>query len=135
MKPPRSDLHDLLDAVDTPSPPPDLRRRSLVEARLAMARSSHPNFWEHLWSNRGLRLAWAASMTALVVGHLVLISPAEIEQTNAPGGSILVATQDPELEAEIALPRIRITERANLWLGGGGPPARPVPGQLKENES
>jgi hypothetical protein len=126
---------DPLAGLDTPTPSPDLRRRTLTEARLALARSRRPDIWERLWSSRGLRLAWATSLAALIVGHVLLSSSVVPEATPPANRPSLTATLDPELRAELALQKIHITKRADFWLGSALAVPQHAPSTTKETDS
>jgi len=55
-----------------PSPPPELRRRTLAAARLAMEQAEQSDLWTRIWRSRTAHLAWAASVAALLFGHIVI---------------------------------------------------------------
>jgi len=96
-----NDRPDLLPAeLVPPSPPPELRRRTLTAARAVLREGRAPDLWHRLWTSRPARLAWAATVAALLIGHLVVAegprrSPAE------PALTAALATVRGEL-AEVA---------------------------------
>jgi hypothetical protein len=69
MKP---DIEQLLDGLGPPQPPPDLRSRVLSAARSRMAGEPVNDFWSMIWNNRGVRLAWVASVVLLLTGHVLV---------------------------------------------------------------
>lgn len=64
----------LLDGLDPPQPPPELRSRVLAAARQRTDSESVPDLWSRLWNHSGLRLAWAASVVLLLAGHVLIES-------------------------------------------------------------
>jgi hypothetical protein len=58
--------------IGPPEPAPDLRRRTLAAARKALGRAEQPDLWTRLFSSSAVRLAWAASVAALLFGHVVV---------------------------------------------------------------
>jgi hypothetical protein len=108
MKSPDS-VQRLLDRVEPPHPPSDLEARSLAEARAAMARPAvRTDLWTRLWNSRTARLAWAAAVAALVLGHVILSVPARVGSAR-PGAPLYLAGNalDPELAEATELPRLR----------------------------
>lgn len=65
----------LLEGLEPPPPPADLRARTLRAAGERMTEAPPPDLWWKIWNNRGLRLAWVAAVVLLVAGH-ILLSPA-----------------------------------------------------------
>ena len=71
------------DGLTPPVPPSELRGRVLTAARDAMARGDSPDMWTRIWESRPARLAWAASIGALIFAHLVI------------GGSVSAGPAEP----------------------------------------
>jgi hypothetical protein len=104
-------LDDLLRRVRPAGPPSDLRDRSLAAAREARHRAVRPDVWTRVWSNRPLRIAWAASLAAVLVAHAALTvrdTSNPVPETAAQRGAYLVASTvpDDELRALVDLPSI-----------------------------
>jgi hypothetical protein len=74
MKPDEKDtvVERLLDGLQPPQPPPELRLKAIAAARQRMGSETAPDRWSRVWSNRGLRLAWAASVVLLLAGHVLI---------------------------------------------------------------
>ena len=64
-----TDVERLLNGLQPPQPPPELRARVLAAAREA---ETAPNVWSRLWNHSGLRLAWATSVLVLLAGHVLV---------------------------------------------------------------
>ena len=92
MKPDNRDpiVERLMDGLEPPQPPPELRSKTLAAARERLAGEAVPNPWSRIWNHRGLRLAWAATVVVLLVGHTLA--------TLSPTGPITAV--DPALAAE-----------------------------------
>jgi hypothetical protein len=58
--------------VQPPGPPPELRERVLTAARAAAATDQGAGLWHRLWTSRPLRLAWAAAVVGLIIGHSLI---------------------------------------------------------------
>ena len=118
----------LLGRLQLPFPPADLRARSLAAARTAMVRPAHrPDRWTRLWENRVARLAWAAAVAGLVLGHLALSLPRH-RATTRSGTAVLLAgaLPDVELAETAALPRLRSGRLPQLDPPIGPRPAAPA---------
>lgn len=74
MKPDEKDavVERMLDGLVPPQPPPDLRSKVLAAARQRMDPETVPDVWSRVWNNRGLRLAWAASLVLLLAAHVLV---------------------------------------------------------------
>jgi len=120
----------LLPGLRVPEPPADLRRQVLTRAGQALGREPRVDLWARLWESRQARLAWAASVLALVVGHLV--TPTGDAGTAAADRSMLAQSGTPDTHEELAdiadLPRLSLDGRpmaAPIDLDGAAPPALP----------
>ena len=95
-----------------PQAPPELRQRVIAAARAAADRADEPDLWARIWESRPVRLAWAASIGALIYGHLVI------------GGSIAPRSARPAMplaaavEADNELAEIVGLERVTVDLPG-----------------
>lgn len=108
---------DVFAGLEIPAPPSDLRARSVVAARSAMAESTAPaGLWSRLWYHRGLRLAWAGSVGALLIAHAAVSpNPSEVVSENLAQPAFLSAAtvNDVELAEIVDLPRVG----ADTYLG------------------
>ena len=77
MNPDKKDpaVERLLEGLEPPQPPPELRSKALTAARKRLAGEAVPDLWSRIWNHRGLRLAWAATILMLLAGHLAVSSP------------------------------------------------------------
>ena len=82
----------MFSTLQPPDPQSVLRRRVLVAARAALTDERAPDFWDRLWTSRPARLAWAAAVLGLAVGHLALSGrdPRQPAETALPVASIAV---------------------------------------------
>lgn len=98
--------------LEPPQAPSELRRRVIAAARVAADRTDASDRWARIWESRPARLAWAASVGALIFGHLVVGSPtaSRSAQTAVP----LAAA----VEAEAELAEIAGLERVTADLPG-----------------
>lgn len=62
----------LSGSLTPPQAPPELRQRVLTAARQTMGQEAPRDLWTRIWESRPIRLAWAASIGALIFGHLVI---------------------------------------------------------------
>jgi len=92
MKPDERDavVERLMNGLEPPQPPPDLRSRALAAARARVAGEPASDVWSMIWNNRGVRLAWAAAVVLLVAGHAMVV----------PGTGNGLRPIDPTLTAE-----------------------------------
>lgn len=145
MKPEPNGKEPLFPGLEVPGPPDDLRRQVLDRATNAMGAEPRRDPWARLWESRPARLAWAASILALVAGHVLLPTG----NGTAPQGTRLARGDSParvqakatrtdgdyrdELSAIADLPKLSLEGRpmaAPVDLDGAG---RTVP--AKENAS
>lgn len=82
----------LFSTLQPPDPPSVLRRRVLVAARAAMTDGRAPDVWDRLWISRPARLAWAAAVLGLTIGHFAISGrdPRPPADTAIPVASIAV---------------------------------------------
>jgi hypothetical protein len=117
MKPNERDpvVERLMEGLEPPLPPPELRSKVLAAARQRMKAEETPDVWSRVWNHRGLRLAWAATVAVLLAGHILA--------TSSPLGPR--ASVDPVLVAENrvdeylvgVLRPIRISENVQPLVG------------------
>lgn len=92
MRPDERDavVERLMDGLEPPQPPPELRSKALAAARARMSAEPVPDIWSRVWNHRGLRLAWTATVVLLVAGHAMVV----------PGTGNTIRPIDPALTAE-----------------------------------
>ena len=132
----------LFPGLRVPEPPEDLRRQVLSRAAEALGKEPRRDLWARLWESRQARLAWAASVLALAVGHLAL--PAgnggTVVETGPASGQPTLARTLPDDQDELSviadLPRLSFDARPvaasdrtrgenEVDLDGAAPPAPP----------
>jgi hypothetical protein len=84
-------LDRLLDELEPPAPPQSLRAKAIAAARNAAVVEPQLDLWSAIWNSPALRLAWAASVVALVAGHLLVwpgngVAPNTNRQLTASNG-------------------------------------------------
>lgn len=101
----------LFPGLKVPKPPEDLRSPVLSRARQAQGTGPRRDLWAQLWESRQARVAWAASILALAVCHLVLpvkdAAPAREPSTQARAG----VDDHEELSVIADLPRLSFDAR------------------------
>jgi len=92
MKPNERDpaVDRLMQGLEPPSPPPDLRSRTLAAARKSVTDETTTDFWSTIWNNRGVRLVWVGAAALLLAGHVFLV----------PANGVGSNRMDPDLVAE-----------------------------------
>jgi hypothetical protein len=60
----------LFEGFAPPNPPAELRGQTLERATVALQEDPLPDLWSRIWRNRPLRLAWAATVLALIGANL-----------------------------------------------------------------
>ena len=101
-------VRELLSALNPPEVPNGLCERAMSAAARGLGEDALPaDVWSRLWHSRSLRLAWTVSIAALVAGHVLLsLHRTERHAVERPAAGGTVSTQDPEIRAIAALPRI-----------------------------
>ena len=110
---------ETLRRIDPRGAPPGLRARALAAARTARRHPRHSDIWSRIWVSRPLRLAWAASLTAVLAAHLALSvrgAPSLDRSTGIDGGAFLIASTvtDDELRSLVDLPDIALDTLPNF---------------------
>lgn len=62
----------LPEELAPPQAPLEFRQRVLASAHGAMDGAAAPDMWAQIWGSRPARQVWAASIGALIFGHLVI---------------------------------------------------------------
>ncbi len=130
MKPKNTDdrVDVLFDGLTPPGPDARLRARVLASARAGTPARPVRDVWTKIWENRWLRVAWATSVIALLVGHGVLLP----RQSGSSSTVMAEARADEELAELVRLVRIEIAASPNL--GRAGADHRPA-AELEDGES
>jgi hypothetical protein len=117
------DVDRLLGPLQAPDPPSELRARSVEAASKVLAETVKTDVWTRLWRNRPLRLVWATSVLALLAGHLlVTLDHRTVKAAAQTPPTQAAPTQDPDLRAIAALPRIDL-DAAPIEGGRTAPPS------------
>ncbi|MEX1308982.1 MAG: hypothetical protein AB1Z65_01045 [Candidatus Sulfomarinibacteraceae bacterium] len=91
-----------------PQAPPGLRQRVIAAARAAAEGDDEPDRWARIWESRPVRLAWAASIGALIFGHLVIGGPVG-RRSAQPAIPLAAAVEtDHELAEIVGLERMTV---------------------------
>jgi len=102
----RDVVHKLVEGMDTPPPPPELRDRALAAVAMPWG-ESRSDVWTRLRSSTAVQLAWAASVIALLIGHLVLSLPSRrLPQPRQPVLVVAGAAAGSELAGLVDLPLV-----------------------------
>jgi hypothetical protein len=82
----------LIEGLEPPRAPIGLRTRVLAAAREHME-TRFPDRWSRIWSHRGMRLAWVATVVLLLAGHAIV----------APRKDAVVTRVNPAVAAETSV--------------------------------
>jgi hypothetical protein len=117
MKPDERDqvVERLMDGLEPPQPPPELRSKTLAAARKQMEAEALPNVWSRVWNHRGLRLAWAAAAVLLLTGHVLLI-PGKGTVLNPVGPALVAENRVDEQFVDMLRP-VRISDNVQPFVG------------------
>lgn len=63
----------LMQGLEPPSPPTDLRSNVLAAVRARVAGEPATDVWSMIWNNRRVRLAWGGAAALLLAGHVFLV--------------------------------------------------------------
>jgi hypothetical protein len=134
MNEPHHPITQLLSTFAEPEPPQALRERALAKARAAWERPALDP-WRRAWESRPLRLAWAGAVLALAIANVAVRAAAHASRgAQAPFAAASGATRGNELQAVVALPRLRAeyvaigTVPGNTLAPSAPEPARPLHG-------
>jgi hypothetical protein len=108
------DLERLLVGLEPPPPPAGLRVRAVAAARERMAAAPAPDLWSRIWTNRGLRLAWAAAVALLLAAHVLVSRDPGTAFTSSP--PVIAEAQRDEQFIEILRPT-RISADVHPTIG------------------
>lgn len=141
MKEDRDCVERLLAGLAPPEVPADLAARVLPLARAALAKPLPPDRWALVWTNPGLRLAWATAVVVLVLCNALF--PSGREKVKGPGAlplTLSVREGGEELAAVGFLPRIDPDARSlgELWPASKTEtkkPGRSMPSAIPPKES
>lgn len=98
-----------LERFRVPDPPSELRGKVMAAAVKAMQEERKPDRWTEVWESRPLRVAWAASVSTLILANLFLPPGRPGLSERGAGSMAELAENDENGLAEIAnLPRLRL---------------------------
>ena len=98
-------IHQFLGLIKQPDPPDSLREQTLSIAVQTMRESAaERDFWTSIWESRPLRLAWAATVVALLAANLILPRFERKQQSESGMGNRL---ELEELGDAVSAPRLR----------------------------
>jgi hypothetical protein len=123
----------LFPGLKVPGPPEDLRQQVLSRARQAAESGPRRELWARLWESRPVRLAWGASVLALVVCHVAIPVGDARPPKEAPTQAHASVDDHEDLAVIADLPKLSfdgrpsaVSTRAPLEtdddLGTGAPP-------------
>jgi hypothetical protein len=101
----------LFQGLSVPEPPKELRPQVLSRASQAQGKGPRRDPWARLWESRQVRLAWGASVLALVVGHLVIPAGDPGPAKQAPMQAQSGFDDHEELAGIADLPRLSFDSR------------------------
>jgi len=104
----------LIEGLEPPRVPTGLRTRVLAAARDHMKTKS-PDQWSRIWSHRGIRLAWAATVVLLLAGH-AMVTPRKGAVFTRVNPDLVAETSIDEQFADILRP-VRISAHVQPIVG------------------
>ena len=104
----------LIEGLEPARPPADLRSRTLAAARDQME-TTFSDRWSSIWSHRGIRLAWAATVVLLLAGH-VIVAPGKGAVFTRVNPASVAETRVDEQFADILRP-VRISANVQPIVG------------------
>jgi len=134
MKPDERDpfIDRLIEGLEPPQPPTDLRSRVLAAARQHTETES-PDLWIRIWNLSGVRLAWAGAAALLLAGHVFLVpSKGAVPGRVDPG---LVAENRVDEQFVDLLRPIQISANVQPMVGLFASEGDPIDLEMKGNPS
>jgi hypothetical protein len=122
----------LIEGLEPPRAPTGLRTRVLEAARDHMETKS-PDPWSRIWSHRGIRLAWAATVVLLLAGHAIVAPPKGAVFTRV-NPALVAETSVDEQFADILRP-VRISANVQPIVGLFAAADHPTELEMGENPS
>ena len=107
-------IDGLMKDLEPARPPVTLRSRVLAAARDHME-MTFPDPWSRIWSHRGIRLAWAATVVLLLAGHAI-VSPRKGAVFTRVNPALVAETRVDEQFADILRP-VRISANVKPVIG------------------
>ena len=104
----------LIEGLEPPRVPTDLRTRVLTAARDHTGKTSSDR-WSRIWSHRGIRLAWAATVVLLLAGHAI-VAPRKGAVFTRVNPALAAETRVDEQFADILRP-VRISANVQPIVG------------------
>lgn len=127
------DIERALSDLRPPLPPENLRSRVLGAAATGLVEAATPDRWSRIWFHRGLRVAWAAVVILLLVGHALVALPAGALRHRAPPRLAADRSIDEPL-ADLLRP-VRISEHVQPIVGLSAPGGDPAGLSIGGNQS
>jgi len=135
MKPDDRDpiFEHLMEGLEPPQPPPELRSKTLAAARERLAGEAAPDVWSRIWNHRKFRLAWAAAVVVLLAGH-VLATLSPVGPITKIDPALMVENRADEYLIGILRP-IRISDNVQPLIGHLAGTDSPIELDLEGNSS
>jgi hypothetical protein len=118
------DVGRLLSGLGPPAPPEVLRAQVLEKAGRQLIEAATPDRWARIWFDRRLRLAWAATVVLLLIGHALAGLPAGTLHLRAAPRVAADGGLDEPL-ADLLRP-VRISEHVQPIVGLSAPDGDPT---------
>ena len=100
-------IHQFLGLIKQPDPPGSLREQTLSIAVETMREpAGERDFWTTIWESRPLRLAWAATVVALLAANLIL---PRFERKQQSESGMENRLEMEELGDAVSAPRLRFS--------------------------
>lgn len=112
-----TEMNRLLKEIQPPSPPAELRDRTLRSAIEALDRRSPVSRWTQIWQSRPLRFAWATSVAGLLLAHVLISTTPPPSPDTARGFSLHQASRTSEEEIQVIATLLRLDLEARSLAG------------------
>lgn len=107
-----TEMNRLLNGIQPPSPPPELRDRTLRSAIEALDRRSPMSRWTRIWQSRPLRVAWATTVAGLLLAHVLISTTPRPSPDTARGFTLHQASRTSEEEIQVITTLLRLNLEA-----------------------
>jgi len=112
-----TEINRLLGNSQPPSPPPEVRDRTLRNAVSALNRRPASDRWTRVWQSRPLRFAWAATVAGLVLTHVLISTTPRSAPAAARGFALHQASRTSEEEIQVIATLLRLNLDARSLAG------------------
>jgi hypothetical protein len=112
-----AEMKHLLKDLRPPTPPPELRERTLRAALDARERKSRPDRWAQIWHSRPLRYAWATTVAGLLLAHVLISTTQRPSPDIARGFALHQASRTSEEEIRDIATLLRLDLEARSLAG------------------